>query len=91
MRKDHPDKPIMISDFGKTEGHSQPKWLENTFSYIKKQPGIGGAGYWDNILNIQPVEKNRDDHTLSDESLYVLDKILEDPYFICGDKRRKLC
>lgn len=90
-RRKTPDKPVIVVEFGKTNLSSQPVWLEGAFSYFKKHPGIKGVCYWDSILDIGDSSGvKRDDHTLSIKSLQTLDKILEDPYFICGKKGHKL-
>jgi hypothetical protein len=88
-RRKTPEKPVMVVEFGKTKGNSQPAWLEGAFHYFKNHSGIKAACYWDNIWDLQGLSK-RDDHTLSKKSLQALDRILEDPYFICGDKGSKL-
>lgn len=77
MRKHHPDKPVMIAEFGKTRDFSQSYWLKDAFKYIKNRPAIKGACYWDSVM-----EAIRDDHTLSEASFKVLDQVLKDPYFV---------
>lgn len=87
-RSKTPDKPVLLSEFGKTKGNSQPRWLEGAFKYFKNHPGIKGAIYWDNILEV--THTPRDDHTLSEKSFQTLNTLLGDPYFICGKKGSKL-
>ena len=87
-RSKTPDKPVLVAEFGKTKGHSQPRWLEGAFKYFKNHPSIKGAIYWDNIL--ENAGNRRDNHTLSGKSFQTLDKLLGDPYFICGKKGSKL-
>jgi len=76
FRENHPNKPIMLSEFG-TARTGQPKWLLQAFQTIKSYPGIKAAIYWDNI-NLT----YNSDHTLSEEGIKQLEKILKDPYFI---------
>ena len=75
MRGTHPDKPVIMSEFGKTIGGDQPRWLRNALKTIKSWPGMKAAIFWNNI-------HERDDHTLSAKSFEVYREIMKDPYFI---------
>jgi len=79
MRKNHPNKPIMQAEFGKSQDGSQPRWLQNAYNSIKTMPGMKAAIYYDNITN---VPGTYDDKTLSQKSLQTLKEIFKDPYFI---------
>ena len=46
-RSKTPDKPVIVAEFGKTKGSSQPGWLGKAFKYLKEHPGIKGAIYWE--------------------------------------------
>jgi len=72
------DKPIMLAEFGSTNGKDQPKWLIKAYDTIKSRWKIKAANYWDSIY----AELFRDDHTLSQESLNTLKEIFKDPYWI---------
>lgn len=76
FRKNHPNKPVMLSEFG-TERSNQPKWLVRAFKTIKSYPGIKAAIYWDNINLFYDS-----DHTLTEDGINQLKEILKDPYFI---------
>jgi len=77
MRTKHPDKPIMMAEFGKTWDKQQPKWIKNAYETIKSWPGMKAAIYWDSMN----VELN-DNHMLIKESHTVLQELFKDPYFI---------
>jgi len=47
MHNNHPDKPIMQAEFGKTQTNDQPYWLKNAYKTIKSWPGMKAALYWD--------------------------------------------
>ena len=79
FRRNHKDKPIMLSEFGSTIGNDQPKWLKKAFKTMKSMPALKGAIYWNNINR-----KLGDDHRLSEQSFTTLKKLLEDPYFLTG-------
>jgi len=81
MRVSHPNKPIMMSEFAKTTGRSQHRWLEYAFIYIRSIPGMKAAVFWNNYS-----AQEEDEHTLTDKSLLVYKKIMKDPYFI-GSKK----
>jgi beta-mannanase len=79
MHSNHPDKPIMQAEFGKTQGRSQPHWLKNAYKTIKSRPGTKAALYWDYPDTwITP----NDNLYLSEGSMAVLKEILKDPYWI---------
>ena len=84
MRTNHPDKPIMISEFGKTKSPRQSRWIKKAFESIKESPGIKGATYWDNILKYKGY---LDDHMLSPESWATMGEIIKDPYWIYAPER----
>jgi hypothetical protein len=76
FRKKHPNKPIILAEFG-TARSGQPKWLLQAFQTIKSYSGIKAAIYWDNV-NL----KYNSNHNLSEEGIKQLKEILKDPYFI---------
>lgn len=77
MRRSHPNKPVMMAEFGKTKGRYQARWLKEAFETIKSWPGMKAAIFWDSKNWDLP-----DDHTLTEESKNVLKEILKDDYFI---------
>ena len=77
MRLKHPNKPIMMAEFGKTRESDQARWLKKAFETIKSWPGMKVAIFWNNLH-----WELRDDHTLSKESFEVYKEIMKDPYFI---------
>ncbi len=75
----HPQKPRMVSEFGRTPGPNQPSWLVDAFQSIKKNfPSIKAAVYYDNITGVLTGQ----DHTLDRTSLRTLKGIFKDPYWI---------
>ena len=81
MLRNHPQKPIMVSEFGRTPGYNQPTWLIDAYRSIKNDfPRIKAAIYHDNITNILTGQ----DHTLDRKSLQTLKEIFKDPYWIMG-------
>jgi hypothetical protein len=79
MRKNHPQKPIMQAETGKSQMWDQSKWLIDAYKTIKSMPGLKAAIYWDNVTTISIPA---DDKTLSDKSLQTLKEIFKDPYWI---------
>jgi beta-mannanase len=79
MIADHPQKPIMVSEFGRTPGDSQPQWLIDAFRSMKNEfPRLKAAIYYDNITNVHAGQ----DHTLDQKSLNTLKEIFKGPYWI---------
>jgi hypothetical protein len=74
--QDHPQKPFMISSFGRTNESNQSRWLINAYSSIKNSfPAIRAAIYYDNTWRLTG------DHTLNPKSLQTLKEIFQDPYW----------
>lgn len=81
MLKKHPQKPIMQSQFGKSNGHDQSKWLIKAYRSIKTDfPAIKAAIYYDS--NNKIVDPTWTDATLTPKSLETLKEIFKDPYWI---------
>jgi hypothetical protein len=79
MFKNHPQKPIMLSSFARTNETNQSKWLIDAYSSIKNSfPAIKAVIYFDNTWRLTG------DHTLNQESLQTLQNIFKDPYWIMG-------
>lgn len=79
MFKNHPQKPFMISSFGRTNEPYQSKWLTNAYNKIKGDfPAIKAVSYFDNTWKLTG------DHTLNPRSLETLKEIFKDPYWIMG-------
>ena len=76
MRNNHPEKPIMQAEFGRTKDKRQPRWIENAYETIKSWRGMKAAIYWDSVNY-----GLGDDDSLSEESMKVLKQVLKDPYF----------
>jgi hypothetical protein len=71
MLRNHPEKPIMVSEFGRTPGPNQPSWLIDAYSSIESDfSPIRAAIYYDNITKIGTGQ----DHTLDQTSLNTLKK-----------------
>ncbi len=86
MLKNHPQKPIMLSQFGRATGSDQPRWLINAFRSIKTDfPAIKAAIHHDKNQKI--VNRDWTDSTLSPESLQALKEIFKDPYWIMAKKK----
>lgn len=87
LHKHYTDKPIMITEFGKTKSSSQAYWIEDAFRYIKQEPLIKGVVYWDSALIMGNM---KDDHTLHSSSFkYLKNLFKEDPYFIFADYQKE--
>jgi hypothetical protein len=79
MRRNHQEKPIMVSEFGRTPGDKQRPWLTDAYARIKTDfPQLKAAIYYDNITKIYGGQ----DHTLDQKSLNTLKEIFKDPYWI---------
>ena len=79
MQTNHPQKPFLVSEFGRTPGDGQPRWLVDAYGSIKNNfPKIRAAVYYDNITRVHGGQ----DHTLDQKSLGTLKEILNDPYWI---------
>ena len=77
MLKNHPQKPFMISSFGRTNEPYQSKWLIDAYDKIKGDfPAIKAVTYFDNTWKLTG------DHTLNPKSLETLKEIFKDPYWI---------
>jgi hypothetical protein len=71
MRKNHPQKPMMVSEFGRTPGDNQPTWLIDAYRSMKN--------------DFSPIKVHGgQDHTLDQKSLSTLKEIFKDPYWIMG-------
>ena len=79
MLRNHPGKPIMVSEFGRTPGDKQRSWLTDAYARIKTDfSQLKAAIYYDNITKIYGGQ----DHTLDQKSLNTLKEIFKDPYWI---------
>jgi hypothetical protein len=79
MLRNHPEKSMMVSEFGRTPGPNQPSWLVDAFQSMKKNfPPIKAAIYYDNITGVLTGQ----DHTLDQTSLKTLKEVFEDSYWI---------
>ena len=77
MQKNHPQKPIMLSEFARTNQYEQKWWIQDAYSNLKNDfPAIKAAIYYDNIWTLTK------DHTLSPGGLAALKDIFKDPYWI---------
>ncbi len=83
MLSNHPAKSMMVSEFGRTPGLSQPSWLVNAFQSLRNDfPLIKAAIYYDNITNVYGGQ----DHTLDQTSLNTLKEVFKDPYWITANR-----
>jgi hypothetical protein len=79
MLRNHPEKSMMVSEFGRTPGPNQPSWLVDAFQSMKNNfPPIKAAIYYDNITGVLTGQ----DHTLDQKSLNTLKEVFKDPYWI---------
>jgi len=79
MHKNHPQKPFMISSFGRTNEPYQSKWLISAYDKVKGDfPAIKAVTYFDNTWKLTG------DHTLNPKSLETLKEIFKDPYWVMG-------
>ena len=84
-RRNHPSKPIMLVEFGKSNDIDQPEWLRKAYTAIKEEfPAIKAAMAWEGILRFPKSGKRIDDQSslVNPESIKARRKALEDPYFI---------
>jgi hypothetical protein len=83
MITNHPQKPMMISEFGRTPGDSQSHWLIDAYRSIKDEfPKLKAAIYYDTITHLSEIH----DHTLDQKSLNTLKEIFKDPYWIMANR-----
>jgi hypothetical protein len=83
MLRNHPEKSMMVSEFGRTPGPNQPSWLVDAFRSMKNDfPLAKAAIYYDNITNVYGGQ----DHTLDQTSLNTLKEIFKDPYWITANR-----
>jgi len=81
LLKDHPQKPFVITSFGRTNERFQSKWLINAYSSIKNSfPAIKAVIYF------HTTWWGTGDHTLNRESFQTLENIFKDSYWITGKK-----
>jgi hypothetical protein len=79
MHRNHPEKPMMVSEFGRTPGDEQQPWLTDAYARIKADfPPLKAAIYYDNITRVYGGQ----DHTLDAHSLRTLREVFADPYWI---------
>ena len=77
MQKNHPQKPIMLSEFARTNEYEQRLWIQDAYSSLKNEfPAIKAAIYYDNVWTLTG------DHTLSPGGLEEMKDIFKDPYWI---------
>ena len=77
MQKNHPQKPIMQSEFARTNQYEQQWWIQDAYSNLKNDfPAIKAAIYYDNTWTLTG------DHTLSRGGLTALKDIFKDSYWI---------
>jgi hypothetical protein len=77
MHSNHKGKPLMQTEFGKTDDFRQQSWLRDAFQTIKSWPEMKAAVYWD--ISDSPLNE---DYMLNSRSLEFYKEILKDPYFI---------
>jgi hypothetical protein len=83
MRRNHPQKPFMVSEFGRTPGPHQPAWLTDAFRSIKEDfSSIKAAIYYDNITTVFSGQ----DHTLDQTSLNTLKEVFKNSYWLMTRK-----
>jgi Glycosyl hydrolase family 26 len=83
MRRNHPQKPLMVSEFGRTPGPNQPSWLADAFRSMKDDfSSIKAAIYYDNITAVFSGQ----DHTLDQTSLNTLKEVFKDSYWLMTKK-----
>jgi len=101
MRTEHPDKPIIQSEFGVYRGSSQKrngkqvgkdndlqsKWLKDAFKTIQSWSGIKAAIYSNQTTFISNIHE---DHTLDKKSRAVFKEILNNGYFVGADQIKAL-
>ena len=80
IRRNHKDKPLMLSEMSTSIGKEQPKWIKKSYECLKKFPGLKAANFFDNTY--QDPRGWIDHHYLTREGLAALKDVLEDPYFI---------
>jgi beta-mannanase len=79
MLKNHPQKPIMLSSFARTNQSDQSRWLINADRSLQNNfTAIKAVIYFDNTWGLTG------DHTLNQESFQTLQNIFKDSYWIMG-------
>ena len=77
LRKNHPNKPIMISEFSRTNDAFQSKWFETGFQDLKSLGGIKAVCVLEWVEDRTNVK-----FLLSDDTVKIINSIHADPYFI---------
>lgn len=76
MRKDHPQKPIMQAELGRTDRNDQARWLTHAYRSIKNDfPAMKAAIYYGFV-------DFGHDSNLNKKSLETLKEIFKDPHWI---------
>ena len=83
-RKEHPKKPIMLVEMGKSNDVNQPKWIRNAYKKLKEEfPAIKAAICWEGILRYSDGRIVDDFRAfINPESIEERREALKDPYFI---------
>lgn len=84
MTRRHPNKPILLCDFGRSRGWGQDKWITKAYSAIKNEfPSIKGAVWGDYFLKSFAGGKTWDSRFTEDrKSLQAMKTSLSDSYFL---------
>jgi hypothetical protein len=84
VRREHPTKPIILVELGKSNDGGQPTWLRRAYQALKEEfPGIKAAGCWEGQLRTNTGQVLDDQSTLTNpDSIQVRREALADPYFI---------
>jgi hypothetical protein len=83
-RREHPKKPIMLVEIGKSDDGSQPLWLRRAYQAIKDEfPAIKAVLCWEGILRTKTGQMWGDFRSLTNpESVLARREAFSDPYFI---------
>jgi len=83
MVRNQPQKPFIVSEFGRTPGPNQPSWLPDAFRSIKEVFSfIKAVIYYDNVID----GFSGQDHSLDGANLNTLKMIFKDSYWLMRRK-----
>jgi hypothetical protein len=83
MRKNHPNKPLMVVDTATDEGGGKAKWISNAYKTLKtKFPGIKMSGWYHDYWSHNDIKKFDGRVDSSPESIAAFKAALSDSYFL---------
>lgn len=80
MRRNHPNKPLIVCETGTAEHPSKPNWQRGVFRATKEKfPGLKALNWWSEPNSSRGYDKRIDS---SPEALQAFREGISDPYFL---------